>query len=221
MWRSPWACLAVVGLLLPACGGDSGGTGPSPADIGGVWSWRESVTRGTDLVCRDTGTVTVAQTGSTFSGAGNYSGQCAQAGAPPEEFTLPFSLAEGAVAGSSVSFTVDDCPYEGTVSGDSVLGTVDCVVEIGSRPVHATGTWSLAPAPPAVTATLTYPAGDTLAVPGDVVTIRVHATARRALTWIGYEVSAPVSQRDSAQVLGTTPSTPSISPCLRRARQAS
>jgi hypothetical protein len=48
-----------------------------------------------------------------------------------------------------------------------------------------------------------YPADDTLAVSGDVVTIRVHATARRALTWVGYEVGAPVSRRDSVAVTAT------------------
>jgi hypothetical protein len=203
MRRWPLACLTAVGLILQACGGASGdgGTGPSTTDLGGAWAWREAVTfAAMGLGCSDTGTVTLSQSGNSFTGSGSQIGQCTRMGGQPQEFTLPFTLAEGALTGSSVEFTVDGCPYTGRVSGDSVFGTLSCTRDIDDVPAHATGTWRLVPPPPVVSASVTYPAGDTLAVPGDVVGIRASARARRALTWLGYEVGAPISQRDSVQV---------------------
>jgi len=199
-WR--WLIPTVAGLVV-ACGdgGGDGGTGPGPVDIAGVWTWQESV-NGQGVVCSDTGTVTLHQTGSTFTGTGRQAGSCSLAGGPPQTFAFDFSVAGGTVSGGTVSFTVDDCPYRGDARGDSLTGTVSCTMEIGDGDLHVSGAWRLVYPPPAVSGTITFPAADTLAVSGDSLSIEVAAESRRTLAWVGYEVEAPISLRDSVAVTG-------------------
>jgi hypothetical protein len=148
--------------------------------------------------------VTLQQNGSTFTGTGRQAGTCSFAGGPPQAFAFDFSVAQGTVAGGTVSFTVDGCPYRGDARGDSLLGTVSCTVEIGDGNLQVSGAWRLAYPAPVVSGAIAYPAGDTLAVSGDPLGIEVTAESRRTLAWVGYEVGAPVALRDSVAVTGKT-----------------
>src|SRR5437867_183826 len=70
------AAASLAGLIL-ACGGEA--TNPSaPLAIAGVWTYAERITDAPDqIICGDTGTVRITQSGAALSGVANQTGLCA------------------------------------------------------------------------------------------------------------------------------------------------
>ena len=127
--------LAAIAAVTGAAGCSTGGTGPA-TNVTGAWSLNGTLTSGADTIVISGVTMTLVQTGSTFSGG--YSGghfTCIQPDSPPYDCspgsTSPSSGSNGAiidrqVSGSSVTFDMDDTsePFSGTLSGGSMAGTV-------------------------------------------------------------------------------------------------
>ncbi len=147
--RLSWLALALVAAgcndrqepLAPS-DGTSLLLAPAPvADISGTWLWREDVifsvaapTTGvffgiepegpiTHFRCHETGTMTLTQSGSSFSGTASQASECRTRGGQvfsPPVFPSSLDVAEGRIEGHSVHmlFGAGDinCPYHATIS---------------------------------------------------------------------------------------------------------
>ncbi len=143
--RPSGLALAAFAVLLAACGGSS--TGPSmPASIGGTWSYSANISN-TQLQtsCQATGTVTINQSGSQFSGSNTGNSVCTGPGgtsAGPAGGTI----SGGQVTGNSLTFVDDQgCSYSGAASGsptNRMSGQVTCPLSVGGTTYQFTGTWT-------------------------------------------------------------------------------
>jgi len=145
----PWSILLLPSLALAAaaCGGDSSGPSDSTPSLAGAWSLEADVSNSSlQVSCVLTGTVTLTQSGSQFSGqASNTSGLCTAPG-QSEPFTGDGPLTGGTISGSQVSYTDGICTYTGTMSGDPInriQGNVSCDFPIQGTDVPMNGTWQL------------------------------------------------------------------------------
>lgn len=147
-----WALIspifATALTLLAACGGDA--TGPTQANVGGVWSLSLTNLSGSGISCSTSGTtMTLSQTGTTFSGS--YGGGSITCFGSGESFSSPFgsgSVVNGVVSGYNVSFDLDspDFALTGTESGASMSGTCTLRADLGAPygVITLSGNWGAA-----------------------------------------------------------------------------
>lgn len=148
--------LGTLPLLALAFGcSDSTGSGGSSTDfdIDGDWYWEEAVAdTSLSVTCADTGSITVNQTGVTFTATGHIIGSCVgPGGTAPIDGAI--NVTSGKISGSTVTFNADGCPYRGTAYGaapDSASGTITCTASSGGVTIHLKGTWRILRAPPDV-----------------------------------------------------------------------
>ena len=124
--------------------------GPPPINVGGTWYLVEQLTdAGMQITCHDTATVTLNQTGGTFTGSSVQTGICDTPTGPVDN-AATLSVTSGAVAGTSITFnepSYPGCHYQGTLDGDpatAATGTVTCV----ENPYNFSGTWAMTRTPP-------------------------------------------------------------------------
>lgn len=130
--------LVAIVLLLAACSSDS--TGPKNAGVSGVWTYNATNLQGTGgILCNALGqTMTLAQSGTTFSGS--YSGGTFSCNTGVNITIGTGIVASGTVSGNNVSFNMDtsDWANTGVVSGSSISGTT--TIRVGSQ--IATGSFA-------------------------------------------------------------------------------
>lgn len=204
--------LLTLAVLVAACGGDDSlGPPPPPGfDAAGDWSYTEQLQdRSLGITCNDHGILTLAVTGSTVTGSGLVVTTCTGPGGTVSDSGV-VPITAGTLSGAAIAFHVDVCTYSGTLytSGGQVLasGTTSCDVDAGGPVVHLRGSWHATyvvdVTPPIVSGARFAPVGDTAAVPGDTLTVAVHATDGRRVAFVGYAVGAPVAARESIAVSG-------------------
>jgi hypothetical protein len=135
----------LIGLLVIAvgCGGDS--TGPR-ADISGRWTYNATNVAGSGVSCNISSvSMTLAQSGSTFTGA-VASGlvTCSASGSSFSDNLGNDVVANGQINGNAVQFDIgtSDVHNTGTVSGNSMSGTISLRVNTGSTTVVLTGNFA-------------------------------------------------------------------------------
>lgn len=211
------AALSAI-LALSACGGDDRNNvlGPPPPEnflATGDWAYSEHLTdQAHGVSCDDQGLLHLVQTGSTLSGSVYQDATC-NAGGGSSRDTATAPISSGTLIGATLTLSVDVCQYTGTVylagSTPKGQGTASCTIDLGGGTIiNLAGEWQATyvgdVTPPQVSGTLGYPAGDTLAVPGDAVSVLIDASDNVALRWVGYETGAPLNQRDSVLVTGSS-----------------
>ncbi len=134
------AGVAVVLAALAACG-SSDSTAPKTTGVNGNWTFQELLSAASvGLTCADSATITLTQSGQTFTGTYAQTGVCSQGGQTgPNDGNG--AVTNGVVKGDSVSFTEDGtCLYTGTVTGSPATrmgGNVLCPDTVA----NVTGTW--------------------------------------------------------------------------------
>lgn len=146
--RSRWSDVSALLFLLSvsACGGNSPSS-PSPAvlQIGGLWSFSESYSDAQLAIsCINKASVTIAQSGSSFTGTSIQTGTCSDG-----ENSGTFQLRTGIIDGANVSWADDGAPvcrYTGAVTGTAanrMNGTVQCTGQIDGVNFNLRGTWEM------------------------------------------------------------------------------
>lgn len=114
-----------------------------PLDFSGTWVFAESLADiPSGIACYDTASMSIAQTGSTFTGTATQTGTCTTPGGPVDNGGT-FPISNGVVTGSSVAFDEPGnpmCHYAGAPVGNvtsSVAGTVSCI----GGGFNFSGTW--------------------------------------------------------------------------------
>jgi hypothetical protein len=202
----PFAAL----LLLAACGDN--GTEPKPStgpDLAGDWTIIETMSNATrGIFCQATGVLTLASTELGFNGTVDQVGQCdTPAGTVDNSGTG--KITDGRTTPTDVTFREPGCRYTGQhyhTPPDSAAGTVTCSASVDGQDFNLTGTWYMVAGadrvPPTVTDAEVIQTD--LLVPGDAFGIAVAAQDDRALAWVGFQLGAPISLRDSVAVSGAT-----------------
>ena len=139
--------LAVTLAAIAACGGDS--TGPKAnSDLSGKWNYSAANLNGGGLSCNIAGvTISLTQTGSTFTGTTAGGTVTCVFGTQTETDSLGIgSIANGQVSGNSVQFDIgsSELHHTGTRSGNSVTGTLTATIDDGTSTVVLTGSFVLA-----------------------------------------------------------------------------
>ena len=134
--------LTMVALLSACSASDS--TGPKNANVSGSWGYTATNLTGSGLSCSISNvTMTVNQTGTTFSGS--YSSGTLNCGTLGGGNFTGGTVVTGTVSGNGVSFNFDtqDWNNTGTISGTSMSGTATMrVVLTGGQPLILTGNFS-------------------------------------------------------------------------------
>jgi hypothetical protein len=139
--------LPLTALVLAACGGD--GTGPSQSvSLTGGWQYAFNVSNSAAaLSCTGTGSMTLTQSGSQFSGAANGATACSGPGGELTDQGTT-SVTGGQINGTQVSLQFQlfeaGCTGTGTASGtptNSMNGTATCTFAYLGQQVTMTGTW--------------------------------------------------------------------------------
>lgn len=116
-----FALLLAPALLLPACDDDPGPAEP-PAEFGGVYMLRYTLDNDLlEITCSARGTSNILQSGSTFTGTFEQTGECVSA-AGSEDFSGTGLITNGSVSGDQVQFDVEECRFEGAVVGNPPNG---------------------------------------------------------------------------------------------------
>jgi len=139
-----WIGVAALGVVaLAACKG-SDATGPGSAGLGGSWKFQETLSNSAlALTCADSATVTVTQSGQTFTANYVQVGTC-NANGQAVDNSGSGSISNGRVVGDSVTFNEDICAYAGTFTGSpasNMNGTVTCTDTSSGVPVVVAGNW--------------------------------------------------------------------------------
>lgn len=148
-----WIAAVSVVFVLAGCSGDDGTTGPQGsqhADVSGIWTYNATNLSGTyqgvGIACSIEGmSLTLTQSGTTFSGSTGPSTATCAAGGQVESIQLGGTVVvNGAVDGNSVSFDIETSDYHhtGTVSGNSMSGTCSLRLDLGDAVVTMTGPWA-------------------------------------------------------------------------------
>jgi hypothetical protein len=205
--RSCRACLlvAAVGAAVWGCGGSDGPTGPG-APIDGLWTYFGTFGNPQlEVTCYAAGTLDVVQSDARFTATADQSGSCVGPGSSVDNSGRE-TLA-GTVSLTEIEFSVAGCNYRGGLFGnpvDSAAGTIDCQIRNGLQAVRLSGTWFAVKGldfdSPRVAATVSYPQGDTILVPGDVLRVALTASDDRKVLWAGYRLGPPANVGDSVRV---------------------
>jgi len=203
------------GVLVAACSGGDKSLGPPPPagfDATGDWTFSDEVKETSlHVMCTSTGIFSLTITGTTLAGSGAGVGTCTTPQGSESDTSI-VSLS-GTLNGQDIHFTDGACTYTGTVYDAGTLvkasGSETCPLsDSAGHTFTLRGSWAAAyvgdRTPPVASGTRQGPAGDTVVVPGDTLTIAIHATDNRKLAWVGYDLGAPVSKRDSDAVTGTS-----------------
>jgi hypothetical protein len=204
--------------VLAACGDTSSPEPTTDLVIDGDWYWEESVEDPKlGIQCFDSGILTVSQNGARFQATGHITGACSGPGGTVG-IDDPIQVVSGVLSGSTISFSVDGCPYRGVAHGtapapDSATGTVTCTVTQSGVTAHLAGTWRLLQSPPdnqqptvsGLVSGSSAPTGySTYFLLRDTLRITIQAADDRGLIWVGYTMSGSASARDSLACTGTT-----------------
>ncbi len=195
--------LAAAVLGSSACSGGSSNGPANSLDIAGEWTYLDTLASAAlQLSCKDQGTLQISQTGGNLTAAANQSGVCQIAGSPVDNGGS--GTAQGTTSGTAIAFTVGSCRYAGTLYNtppDSAAGSESCDVPTNGGTTAVLGSWlavkGLDLAPPTASGSVTFPAGDTLFVPGDTFKLQVLASDDRRVRWAGYRLGPPVGGQDS------------------------
>lgn len=120
-------------------------------DVGGRWTYSETLSDpALALTCTNTGTFEIAQTGVTFSGTADQTGECLEQGEPIDN-SGTFEITLGAVDNTTIRFTEPGdvtCVYQGSLVDNPPTtgsGTVSCTGLLGlfGPNINATGNWQM------------------------------------------------------------------------------
>lgn len=120
-------------------------------DIGGRWTFSETLSDpAIALTCSNTATFAITQTGVTFSGTADQTGECLEQGEPIDN-SGTFEIVQGSIHSTTIRFLQPgdvECAYQGTLVGNpptSASGTVTCTGLLGlfGPAINATGTWQM------------------------------------------------------------------------------
>jgi hypothetical protein len=122
--------------LLIACGGGDDSTGPSPADLEGLWRITYSNVSGDGITCGTSAIdYTISQSGRTFTGTANsvYILQCTDGVSLVSDTLIGAIITNGHIDGRSVEFDLANSTFHqsGTISGNSISGTATWTVDLG------------------------------------------------------------------------------------------
>jgi hypothetical protein len=124
-----------LAVLITACGDDDP-SGPTIPNVAGSWTYSATNITGGGVTCSFTNVpMTLAQTGTTFTGA--YAGgllACAGPGGSFSEQVAGGSVATGTINGNAVTFDLDNSDWHntGTISGATMSGTVVVKINDGT-----------------------------------------------------------------------------------------
>jgi len=139
-----WIGVAALGVVAAAACSGSDATGPNTSGLGGSWKFQETLSNAAlALTCADSATVTVTQSGQTFTANYVQVGTC-NANGQAVDNSGSGSITNGRVVGDSVSFNEDICAYAGTFTGSpatSMNGSVTCTDTSSGVPVVVAGNW--------------------------------------------------------------------------------
>lgn len=134
-------------LAVTACTDDSPSE-PPLLSIDGSWAYVETYDNAeAGVSCQDEGTLTIQQTGETFSGSFEEEGVCTDSEGATSGTSGSGSAGGGQLSGSDVSFVSGGCAYEGTISGtppNRMTGDVSCTEVFGGTSYAFSGTWTAA-----------------------------------------------------------------------------
>jgi hypothetical protein len=139
-----WQRFAV--LLVVVLGGCSSSTGPS-VNVNGSWNYQASNLAGSGVSCFITGaTLSLTQTGSTFSGSYSNAKLTCQVGGPQAVIgTFSGQVVNGLISNDSVSFDFDTDAFinKGTIAGSSMSGNATATENVGGAigNVSLSGQW--------------------------------------------------------------------------------
>ncbi len=136
--------LTLLGLGLLACGGNDGGpTGPT---VTTAYVFRETLTDQTDqITCNDRGTITIASSGSSFTGNLKQTGSCTGPGGTVDN-SGSGSVTGGRVQTTTIQFDAGGCHYVGATVGDPMNGASGapfCTFKEGGQTLTFNGAWHL------------------------------------------------------------------------------
>ena len=206
--------LLALFVLILACRDDTLGPPPPPPgfDATGDWTYSDQVRDpSAGITCTNSGILSFVVAATALTGQGRLVTTCSGPGGTATDSGM-VSITSGTVSGSTINLQIDPCVYQGTLfsTGTQVRasGSVSCEVDVGGPVIRLRGSWNATyvvdATPPVVTASLSGPAGDTAAVPGDTLTLTIHATDGRKLAFVGYAMTTPIVARESTAVSGTT-----------------
>ena len=143
-WSS---ALLICAAVLAGCSGDS--TGPSQTNVAGVWTLSASNMSGQGVSCNLGNTsVTLTQSGSTFSGSYGPGTITCFAGGQSASVQAQGTIVNGVISGTGVQFDLDtqDLHHTGNVNGNSMSGTARWNFDLGTGTgvVTLNGNWSAA-----------------------------------------------------------------------------
>ena len=140
-----FAFVLALAVLLPSCNDDSGPAGPVP-DFAGTFLLRYTMGNAAlEITCAARGTATVNQSGSTFTGTYEQTGECTGPGAS-EDFSGAGLITGGSVSGTRVQFDVEECRYQGTLVGNpanGASGDVHCSFSEDGFSFELDGDWAV------------------------------------------------------------------------------
>jgi len=138
------ALLTTLIAVVAGCGGES--TAPS-ANVTGQWSYEASNVSGGGVSCDIAGTtLTLTQSGSTFSGTASGGGtvSCSGGGSTFSQTLGSDVVANGQISGNSVQFDIGTADFHnsGTLSGNSISGLVTLRLSNGTTTSVLTGNFT-------------------------------------------------------------------------------
>ena len=141
---------ALVMSLCLACGGDGDGVtgtaggGGGVANIAGTWNFSDNISSAAvGISCNSAGTVTLNQSGSTFTGTVNAtSGTCTDSFGTVVDNTGTQSITGGQINGTNITFQIPFCQLSATLSGTNrISGAETCTIDVAGQPINFTGTF--------------------------------------------------------------------------------
>lgn len=136
---------ATLASLVAACGGSSS-TAPAPTpSVSGTWNYSETQNDSQHSIsCDNSGTITINQSGTTFTGSYTQQGTCTGPGGTADNSGAG-NVSGGQITNRNVSFQADYCKYTGSVgSGDApntMSGTGTCTLTSSGTTYNFDVTW--------------------------------------------------------------------------------
>lgn len=143
-----WLLPLLAAASFAGCGGDKS-TGPSDANVGGLWTFSISNMSGQGVSCSLGNTpISLSQGGGTFTGTYGPGTLTCLAGGQSASVGTQGTIVSGTVDGNAVKFDLDtqDFHHTGTVSGNSMSGTARWTFDLGGNTgvVSLNGNWAAA-----------------------------------------------------------------------------